>query len=420
MVATEPETDTARGLREQMSAARWESVVGEALERVRVVEEVRARRQETGESWRKCLSAVAPDTGWSKFSHWRRRYDKVEGPAWERLLDRRVPPPRVVGEKVAMAARALRRANRSISCEAAREILRQEFGAELTASDTWLRRQWAAAGLRYVRSAGLGLMREVGEEVEELHGGGGLALLAAADAETSSSLTLAQAVLSAGSERAAGQSVVTPRDEGEGVRDERGRFMPSYNAEWRKGHAPGERDPRWAADASKAEQRVLAALPLLAHRPATLAHKLLCMGAAALVTERRGFDGLDGPSGHWLGALGGNAYMPATLDKALAQLGPLKVDTALSGARCSLGKTKPPLERGRAGLDADGDLHRRDLGPLLDAALRAQRQGDPGRARHAVPHADRCHLGRGCASARRDARRERRVEEAARPYAQAP
>ena len=332
MVAPEPETDRARGLREQMSAARWESVVGEALERVRVIETVRVRRQETGESWRKCLSAVAPETGWSKYSHWRRRYEEVGGAAWERLLDRRVPPPRVVGEKVAMAARALRRANRGISCEAAREVLRQEFGGELTASDTWLRRQWAAAGLRYVRSAAMGLMREVGEEVEELHGGGGLALLAAADAETGSSLTLAQAVLSAGSERAAGQSAVTPRDEGEGVRDDRGRFMPSYNAEWRKGHAPGERDPRWAADAAKAQQRVLAELPLLAHRPATLAHKLLCMGAAALVTERRGFDGLDGPTGHWLGALGGNAYMPATLDKALAQLGPLKVDAALWAA----------------------------------------------------------------------------------------
>ena len=85
MVAPEPETDRARGLREQMSAARWESVVGEALERVRVIETVRVRRQETGESWRKCLSAVAPETGWSKYSHWRRRYEEVEGPAWERL-----------------------------------------------------------------------------------------------------------------------------------------------------------------------------------------------------------------------------------------------------------------------------------------------------------------------------------------------
>jgi hypothetical protein len=329
MATREPETAKAKALRLQMSAARWEASVSEADRRVSIIEKVQARRDETGESWKKCLKTVAQDTMWSKYLHWRRRYMNGAGPGWERLLDRRVPPTRRVSEDVARAARTLRRADRRINCDAARELLGAEFGHDLSVSDTWLRRLWAASDLRYVRKHDAG---RVGEEVEELHGGAGLALIAAADAETGSSMLFARAVLAAGTDRGRRQQAVTPRDEGEEVRDDRGRFTAGYNAQWRKDHAPGERDARWTSDATKGQTRVLADMPMLAHRPETLARKLLCMGAAALVTERRGFDGLDGPSGAWLGALGGPAYMPATLDKALAQLGLLDVDAALWGA----------------------------------------------------------------------------------------
>jgi len=311
-------------------------MVTEALERVVFIEDVRARRADTQESWKKCLKALGPSVGWSKFLHWRRRYDKGDGPAWERLLDRRMPPLRAVPTSVAQAARTLRRANPSITCEAARALLRLEFGDSLSVSNTWLRRQWSAADLRFERRGTRRLGGAVAEEVEEFHGGAGLALIAAADIETGASLLLAQAVLAAGLSHANAQRGVMPREEGEGVRDEHGRFVASYNAQWRMEHAPGERDARWASDASKGKTRILADLPVLTHRPETLAQKLLCMGAAALVTERRGFDGLDGPAGEWLGALGGHAYMPATLDKALAQLGLLDVHDALWNAHAAM------------------------------------------------------------------------------------
>ncbi|MCP4661407.1 MAG: hypothetical protein GY856_38885 [bacterium] len=324
----EPQTEETRSVREQVLPEDWAERVREAENRVLLLRSVADRHEETGESWRRCLAAVSPDTGWSKYLHWRRCSDCRQGPAWERLLDRSVPPPPApaIPEAVVRAACMLRRLDRSINCDDARTLLREEFGAELEVSDAWLRRRWAEAGLGHVPNEKHG---PVGEEVERFHGGGALALLTAADAETGASLALARAVLTAGAVRAEQQGEVTPREEHADERDERGRFTAAYNGHWREGHGTGERDERWASDKAKRMTRSLADLPVLGHRQETLAHKLLCMGASALLTERRGFDGLDGPSGAWLGVFGGVAYMPATLDKALAQLGYLGTDAAL-------------------------------------------------------------------------------------------
>jgi hypothetical protein len=60
-------------------------------------------------------------------------------------------------------------------------------------------------------------------------------------------------------------------------------------------------------------------------RPArALASRMLAMAVAPMLLNGRGFDGLNGPNGAWLGALGTTAYMPATLDKTLAELGLLQ------------------------------------------------------------------------------------------------
>ena len=331
----EPQTAGAKRVREQVPPEQWAEKVREAEERLRLLRAVAARREESGESWRKCLAAVAPDTGWSKYRHWCRCYAGREGPAWERVLDRRVAPPPApsIPEAVLRAACMLRRLDRSINCEDTRRLLREEFGAEFQVSDAWLRRRWAEAGLGHVPKDDCG---PVGERVEHFHGGGALALVAAADAETGVSMALAQAALAAGSEWAELQGEVTAREEAEDERDDSGRFTAAYNAHWRAGHAAGERDERWTSDKAKRQTRTLADLPVLGHRQETLAYKLLCMGACALLTQRRGFDGLDGPSGSWLGVLGGVAYMPATLDKALAQLGYLGVDGALWDAHAGL------------------------------------------------------------------------------------
>jgi len=53
------------------------------------------------------------------------------------------------------------------------------------------------------------------------------------------------------------------------------------------------------------------------------------MGLMPLVTERRGFAGLEGPAGKWMEVAGIYAYMPRTLDKELSELGQLGVDEAM-------------------------------------------------------------------------------------------
>lgn len=324
-----PETPEGQRLRAEMTPERWAKVSEDAVARAEVVEGVASRRKEVRESWRKCLAAVAPDVGWSAYLHWRRRYKARGGPGWERLLDERLPPPPAnrVRDDVRLAACMLRRADRSMNTETARTHLVAQFGDEGSVSDASLRRFWGEASLGYV--GGAGEVRAIGEEVVHYNGGGGLALVAAADVELGASLGLSKAALAAATVRVASQGEVEPHDEWQGERDELGRFTATYNARWRALAVPGQADARWAGDEEKRRHRALGDLATLKNRPDKLAAKLLCMGVTPLVTELRGFCGLDGPTGGWLGAMGIHAYMPATLDKSLTELGLLGVEQAL-------------------------------------------------------------------------------------------
>ena len=326
MEIPEPVTDVARHVREQVSERRWVSLVADAQGRAEVVEGVLGKHEAEGVSYRAALEDVAPDVGWSAYQHWRRRYQAREGPAWERLLDERLPPPpRRIPDAVRQAACLLRRMDVSVTPEAARSLLKAQFGAEGDVSDASLRRFWSAAGL----TRGTGGGPPSVEEVKEYFGGAGLALLSAAEAEVGGFSRMARTLLSAGYRSAVAQGEVEAREEQEDERDDHGRFTRQYNERWRATAESGKADGRWASDADKRARRDLEELPTLKHAPETLARKLLCMGVTPLLTERRGFDGLDGPAGAWLGALGGVAYMPATLDKALSEYGLLGVEDAL-------------------------------------------------------------------------------------------
>ena len=119
-----------------MSPERWARVCEDAEQRAEVVEAVATRRQESGESWRRCLAAVASEVGWSAYLHWRRRYRARSGPGWERLLDERLPPPPAnrVRDEIRLAACMLRRADRGMSTETARTHL--VMPREIYARDT--------------------------------------------------------------------------------------------------------------------------------------------------------------------------------------------------------------------------------------------------------------------------------------------
>ena len=279
-----------------------------------------------GVSWRRALAQVAPDVLWPTFLHWRRASAARDGAAWERQLDRRVAPERPpIGEDLIVGACLLRRQEPGVNCGSARALLVAQFGPERgSLSDATLKRIWRAAGLSRAAGGGSGAPKAT----EVYHpGGAGLALLQAAAVETGVLEGLAASVLEAAQESVRAQGPMEPVESaGAGARDERGRFTAEYN---RVVRGESERDPRLAPDAEKRSLLRLAKLSLLKNRPETLAQKLFALGLVPLLTERRGFDGLDGPAGAWLSVLGGTAYMASTLDRFLSELALLDVGEAL-------------------------------------------------------------------------------------------
>ena len=336
-------TAQTRALWSALTPERWALLRARAEERVRMLAAVAEEWERSGRR-RRALETVAPTVHWSTYLNWCRCAADRSGAAWERQLDVRVPPPPVVvPADVRASACTLRLLVPGMSYDAARERLIAQFGEEKGGiSDASLKRIWKEGGLARPR----GRQRAPQEDVVRLSGGAGLAFLRAAAAETGVVAELgaaveahvAAAVASAGSAaaiegegegegyaiaespshppatREAERVATTPSADG---RDARGQFTASYN---RAARGTGDGDPRRDSEECKRTRRSVEDLRLAGSSAAVIGWKLLAIGAAPLLTERRGFDGLDGPTGDWLAALGGHPYQAATLDKALAEL----------------------------------------------------------------------------------------------------
>jgi len=317
-------TPLTRQLQATLPPERWAEVEARAHERVRILAAA-AEEEARGLSRREALVAVAPEVPWPTYLNWCRRAADRDGAPWERQLDARMPPePERIAEDLVAAACLLRRLAPTIRCEEAITLLVAQFGAERGAiSATSLKRIWKGAGLEQPR----GRQQGGGQRgvVEELTGGGGLALLAAAAVETGVMVELGAAVVAQAEQMAATQPAMDV-DETESLRDKLGRFTPDYN---RAVRGEGPRDPRWETDAVKRCRRSLDTVTLAKSRPETVANKLFAIGVTPLLTERRGFDGLESPTGAWLAALGGHAYTDTTLDKCLAELALIDAGEAL-------------------------------------------------------------------------------------------
>jgi len=329
MSDAEPQSTRAKKIHEHVSDERWVRLVADARRRLEVVELVAAKHKAEGCSWRKSLEASAPEIPWPTYVNWKREDSTRSGDRWERQLDGRLPPPPApIPADICQAACMLRRMDRSVNAETARGHLVAQFGAIGGISDSSLRRIWSAADLTHEpcpSSTG----SVPGEHVDHYNGGGGLALLGAAEAELRTSEILAAAVQAAGEKLVISQGEFTQQLEPDGSRDERGRLTSIYNEWQRQGVEPGQTDSRWETDELKRRRRDLSSLSTLTGKPKTLASKLLCMGVMPLLTERRGFVGLEGPAGKWLEVLDVHPYMPRTLDKSLTELGLLNVGGAL-------------------------------------------------------------------------------------------
>jgi len=332
-------------LKARVSAKRWSEIEARARARAKILTETVRRRRRRSESFRRALGAVAPEVNWSTYLHWRRCAERRGGAAWERQLDERIPPsPHRVSEAVREAARQLRLDAPGIGNKEVKQRLIEEFGEkEGRVSEASLRRIWREAELSQPRgrrkstagaaahgagenaTKGAATQPEPQETVVQLHGGGGLALLLAAASETKVFEELAAATMKAVELAVQAHGEISSTEEPPG-RDERGYFTGEYNRAIR---GSAETDPRRVPDEEKRAGRSFGTMTIPHNRPETIALKLFTMGAAPLLTEQRGFDGLDGPAGGWLTVLGGTAYRAATLDRALAELALLNVGEAL-------------------------------------------------------------------------------------------
>lgn len=335
----EPQLEASRALHDRLPPQRWQCVVEKALRQLAIVKGVEALVGKTGMSQRQSLEAVAPKVKWPRYEKWVQRLRTREGPEWERLLDERVtPPPDSLSPEVITATIELRQQDPGMSWKDALKTLQARFPERGGISKTSLGRIWKSAHLTNIGTcAGSG---RTGESVtsiysglrgvEVFHGGGAQALLGAAATETGGAMELAAAVLEAAHLTAAKvcEEAASYPSPPEG-RDDRGRFTAAYNHDVRKDLAPGEPDPRWTSEATKRTQRDVNGMRLLEHSEQVVAEKLLAMGAAPLLTECRGFDGLASPQGAYLELMGIYPYMPSTLDKALGEMARLGVASAV-------------------------------------------------------------------------------------------
>ena len=270
----EPVSERAVSMRKKMGPERWQREVVKARERLCIVRRVKRLHAHGYGSWTACLKRVAPGVHRSTYLNWRRLVGIVEGPAWERLLDARIPQPcQPIALEIRSAAESLRRADPQIRYEMARECLIEQFGSAGMVSDASLGRIWRKAGLANIEAGDAGRF----ERVCDCPGGAVLAILGAAAAESGVPEALANAALQAGKAFAESQEAGKPGDPYTG-RDENGHFTAAYNQSVRQGLEAGQADSRWDSDQVKRERRELRSLSVLSLSPETLAQRLLVMG----------------------------------------------------------------------------------------------------------------------------------------------
>jgi hypothetical protein len=316
------ETEIARQVFAVVSEKDWLRRVVEAQTRAALYDMVVTSLQPR--SLRGRVATYAPQWTWSQFMHLRRRVKAGTGPVWERLLDLRLPPvPAGIADDVRLFAESLRRVDRSMGSAAIQQRLLTEFGERGKISKAALKRILAQAGLSWRPVVPVTMDESepaMRETVTVLSGGGGLALLGAAAAETEifSSFAAQLPLL-----RVSDESLppVEPLHAAQGPRDDQGRFAPGYNehyvAQSRKDNTD---DPRWNPQQLKRPHRAINSLQLFQLPQRVTAARMMAIAVIPLVTESRGFDGLSAISGDWLRALDIFPYLPTTLDKTLSEL----------------------------------------------------------------------------------------------------
>lgn len=297
-----------------LSPEKWARRVSAAHACVEIVERVFAAcHGVNGPVSREAVREHAPGVSWSTFLHWVRAYRSRPGEPWERLMDRRLPPPGwVMPEAWKTTVVTLGYQQPQPSFAKVRETLCEMYGKNAGLCDNTVRKLWQNAGLWQPKPRG-----GVPEKVTHLHGGGGLVLLLAAVVETGAVKKLSVAILEHAAAQTSGGGIERPEDD---ERDERGRFTTGYNEVRQARFEAAGVDPVYHSVAEVRPERDLSTLQLGKMSVETLTNRLQGILSSPLVTESRGLNGLDGPLGTWLGALSSYPYKSASLTKTLSEL----------------------------------------------------------------------------------------------------
>lgn len=280
----------------------------------------------------------------------RSRLAKLHEKGAQGLMDQRHPPEPEFTEAMRGFAIGLRRLSPAMPTKEIGQKLKEAFG--WVGSIRRLEAVLQAAGIAHHRGAPRRLARkeegkkpgrEAGgalsseQSVESLSptvsepiveekelGGAGLALLKLIDELTGYSRAMAEQIQELA---LAVPEPANPVPVDRSHRDERGHFLPEYNA-------PRLRtDPEVGAvfDSveSKRQEKDLTRLSLRKISVENIQAKILALMALPVVSESGRFDGVTEPRGEWLESLGGHDYMPETLMKFARELKYLGVSGSL-------------------------------------------------------------------------------------------
>ena len=256
------------------------------------------------------VEQVTPPVHRSTYRHWAHRYATF---GFEGLIDCRLPEPgETIPETVQQTVLKLRRRDPDISVEQIVSFIWNHHGRRLSESSA--KRILKRSGLHRPRG------RPAKQEESKGKGGhllnfGGMKLVEAAAVSTGYLEGLTQTVV----EHVAG--LPTPeaaQGPDVGDRDEKGRFLSSYNERYRK----SEDDvvgPGFVSVELKREHKDPSLFHVSGAHPSVVERKLWALMCSPLIGSGQ-WDGMRTPRGELLRELCGVAYMPATLSLFTSEL----------------------------------------------------------------------------------------------------
>ena len=305
--------------RERRKRLRLEEAAAEATK----LREIVKLHESAGLSWAQAQVRVGLVQPHSSFHQ---RVAKLRQSGVEGLIDHRHPPPSPLTPEIRGFIEGLGQSDATLPTKMIQASVQERFSVKLAVRT--IEEVLQAAGLARPRTrirakpapvppvaaAPAPPTNEADVQREEL-GGSGLAWLRVASELTGYGHEMAVVV----SEVA--RSLPPPREPipiDNDHRDDKGRFLPEYNA-------PRERrDAKVGAvfesvDDKRADKD-LTQLSIASTKVETLENKLLALMALPVVSDRGRFDGVTEPRGEWFQSLGTHDYMPETLAKFAREL----------------------------------------------------------------------------------------------------